>query len=427
MTVLPWILGFWLRALGSDALSRQWPYLVGGGTLLTLTVASDLIIGVWLVGPAIFSFFLLIWRQHDERAFLRNCFLRFVLAIVASIVAGLILATIPDNMPNRNTSNFLSPNLELAAVTLSGIINQLTAAISRVPVIALLWAVFSAIALWRFVIVLMPQITRQERLDALVGVASVPAHRFIALLIPLSAVSGIVGQSLAGLAIFWHVDSGLELRYCLPLLYFPLFIGWVILPMAFAGPPRKYAIGMVVVGSCAVLFAAGQLAFKADGFTRLDFTQSSFQQCFAENAQRLGWEAGIAVPFFCNQLEANEDAEIERMLPVAVVRRGPGQSFMHLDYTVFNRHKFSGEFQFVVVNEHEERVFTVPPFAFDDARSGAKGVNWIINDKVARNLFGAPTEIINCEGVGLYHYEKSIQIVIPPGVDPDLAIIGQRF
>ena len=94
----------------------------------------------------------------------------------------------------------------------------------------------------------------------------------------------------------------------------------------------------------------------------------------------MGWEAGIAVPFFCNQLEANENAGIERMLPVAVVRGGPGQSFMYLDYTIFNRHKFSGEFHFVVVNEYEGRTFTVPPFAFDDARSGAKGVNWIIND-----------------------------------------------
>ena len=51
----------------------------------------------------------------------------------------------------------------------------------------------------------------------------------------------------------------------------------------------------------------------------------------------------------------------------------------------------------------------------------------IINDKIVRNIFGAPTEIINCEGVGLYHYAKPIQIVIPPGVNPDLAIIGQRF
>ena len=184
---------------------------------------------------------------------------------------------------------------------------------------------------------------------------------------------------------------------------------------------------MAVAGACAVLFATGQLAFKADGFTRLDFTQSPFQQCFAENAQRLGWEAGIAVPFFCHQLEANENAGIERMLPVAVVRQDPGQSFMHLDYTVFNRHKFFGEFQFVVVNEYKGQLFTVPPFAFDDARSGAKGVNWIINDKMVRNIFGAPTEIINCKGVGLYHYEKPIQIVIPPGVNPDFTIIGQRF
>ena len=218
----------------------------------------------------------MIWRQHGERTFLRNFFLRFILAIIASVVAGLILAAIPDNMPNRNTSNFLSPNLELAAVTLLGIINQLADTIARAPVIALLWAAFSAIALWRFVVALMPQISRQECLDMLVGVAPVPVHRFIALLIPLSAVSGIVGQSLTGLAIFSQIDIGLELRYSLPLFYFPLFIGWALLPMALAVPPRKYAIGMVIVGSCAVLFSAGQLAFKgrwlhAPGFYTVAF------------------------------------------------------------------------------------------------------------------------------------------------------------
>ena len=233
--VLPWILGFWLRALSSGASSRQWIHLAGGGVLLALTVASDLIIGVWLVGPAIFSFLLMIWRQCRERAPLWNFFLRFILAIVVSVAAGLILAAVPDNMPNRNTSEFLSPNLELAAVTLSGIISQLVAAIPRAPVTALLWAVFSAIALWRFAVALVPQISRQERLDALIGVAPVPVHRFVALFVPLSAVSGIVGQSLGGLAIFWDVDIGLELRYSLPLFCFPLFIGWALLPMAFAG------------------------------------------------------------------------------------------------------------------------------------------------------------------------------------------------
>ena len=187
-------------------------------------------------------------------------------------------------------------------------------------------------------------------------------------MVPLSAAGALGAVVATGNAVpreWYEVNLNTALRYVLPALYFPLFAGWALLPWR-AGLFRvRPAVVVCALSVAAVLIAAPKAAaVRGDA---LDPFNTAFHQCFNDAAKRLGWRGGIGSVGFTHPLTADPGNDVEKMTPAGILRRGAGQSRFYLDWTVFNRHHFNGEFEFVVVNGFGGRALGAFP------RAGVRG------------------------------------------------------
>ena len=120
-------------------------------------------------------------------------------------------------------------------------------------------------------------------------------------------------------------------------------------------------------------------------------------------------------------------------MPVGVLRRGAGESFLYLDWQVTNHHWFDDDFQFVVLNTFNGRAFGLPP------RTNEKGCPadnpspcvpeghsaLFLDEAAAKGAFGEPAEVVECAGIGFYHYDPPLRFSLPD--NPDFAQVGRRF
>ena len=167
-------------------------------------------------------------------------------------------------------------------------------------------------------------------------------------------------------------------------------------------------------------------------FAAIDPFATPFHQCFAKNARRLDWRGGIAPLFLSHILAENPGAEVNRMLPVGTFRRPqPGQSFMVVDI-LWSPH-IGGEYQFVLLNQWNGRVFGSLPPADDPgcAMDGPKECavlehyNFVLDGDSARAAFGEPKEEIDCAGIGLFHYDPPLKFDFSHLKDPYLAPVAR--
>lgn len=423
--MLLWILGCYLRILRLDVRRlHALPYILIAVLLTALTSGSDLLLVIWLVVPALAALTLMLWRREIKKVEL----LGFVVISAVSILLGQFLVDLVPVTPNRYADSFVRLNLDRAIQVAVVITLEIGKIAANNPVAAVLWAAGAAMLLWRF-------------FDALKQPAQAAGDRgavFIALFIPISAASGIAAVIITGNI---HVPLpyaekfvNFMLRYHLPFVYFPLFIGWALCHWR-ARPAQTNIFGVAAVIGLAALSAV-QLAWSVDGLKSLNTYDSPFHKCFTAAAQRLNWHGGVMNYIYTLMLASNPDAGIERALPVGVIRRGGGESRLFLDWTVTSRHHFSGEFQFVVANKVGKRVFLTPPLT-ERRRRGCRLENLhsfvcgypalMLDDTAVRGAFGEPAEIVNCAGVDLYHYDPPIKTYFPPEEDPHFAQIGRTF
>ena len=444
-TLVPWMLWLFIRALhntpqgragkggaGKDA-APVWQNLFAAAVLLALVVASDLIVVPWFAAPALFSLMCMCVLKKMKW----GEFFPFAAAVVFGIAAGLVLKEVPDFPPHRDTESFLSLNPSRTLSALSGMAYEFSRFAGRNPFSALMVCVFAAVALWRLS-GLRKGGGKGADSEALkwMGVPDSRAHWFAALFVPVSAASSVAAVAATGNFIpvaYGEDDLAPSFRYFAPFFFLPLFSGWALLPFS-SGAFRGWEKRAVVLCAALVALAASPRALSAK-FEKLDPFATPFHQCFAENARRLGWEGGVSTGLFTLPLAANPAAETERMLPVGVLRRGAGDSRMYVDWVVFNRHWFSGEFQFVVVNDHRGRTSAGPPSpshpaCAPEAREDCvpRGQDAIfMDDAAARGAFGDPAEVVECEGLGFYHYDPPLRFDFSATDNPDFAQAGRVF
>ena len=434
-TIMPWQIWACLRMLesggGKGAKARSFrPGWLAAAIALTAAQAADGIALPWFVAPAVFAALSL--------ALLGQISWRAAGALSIAAVAGYFVGRQVTHFVNPSHEADMSARLKLdpAAMleSLRAVGDWAAFLISRNPLECAVWAAFAFIATWRMLAVAVPALRR--RLPPFMALPN-SAHAFLALFIPASAGASLASMVVAGYFVF-NVDytDGLlspafAHRLQMPLVFFPLFVGWALLPWG-GGVFRLRPVPALAAALLAVAVFSGAKAL-AIRTTALDPLETPFQKCFAENAQRLGWTGGIASVVFGQLLTAHPTAGVGQMMHVSVFRAedthdglipanphpaANGNSILVTDNLSSNENENIGEFQFAVANVFRGRSFYQLPreidkgcplsdFAGECGTLG--GLLAMLDEESIRRAFGEPKEVIDCAGVGLLHYDPPLR------------------
>ena len=449
---VPWLLWLSLRVLSGRPNPGRRGAKAGGAAdivalvvLLALSVASDLLIAIWFAVPAAASAVVLAMRGKTPP---RETAL-FLAALAAGYIAGKILADLQPFPPNRNTEAFTSFNPEKTLTALSNMAENFALVARRNPLETILWLAFAAVGAARGLHVMFGNPRRGGRSAWALnfGVPEGRGHSFAALFVPAAALTPLFAVLATGnfeepLQSFWRLGQN---RYFAPFYFIALFVGWALLPWGgmaekLQGAQRFKKIpagaGIWTAAALIVLLSIPRAAQVESA--ALDPFNTPFQKCFAENARRLGWKAGIATAPLALHLRANPDAGVERMMTVVnfgAFARNPGGSALLVDWLQINRHWFADEFQFAAVNDFNGRVFRdLPgrthsgcPHAGRRECGLAAHEGFFIGEEAARKALGEPAEIVECEGVGLMHYDPPLNFNLGALENPDLKVVGRRW
>ena len=422
VVALPWLL--WLSLLildsGGGKKSAAVPAkpAVALAVLLAALAASDLLVVPQFVAPVALCAVILAAKGALPP---RKCLI-FIALLAAGTIVGKVLAEAPGIICGMSAAcEGVGLNWAAFPRGLALLLAHFGNAAARSPLAAAMWLAFAAIAAWRAASVLWPSLRRST--PAALAVPAGASHSLTALFVPAAmaaafaapAATGGVSDSFSYMhpAAAPYEGALFSLRYSLPVIYLPLFVGWALLP---GGIPKFGGRRAAVAGCAALLALSAPKAARID-FAELDPFASPFQQCFAQNAKRLDWRGGIMTMLFARLPLVHSGVELERLLPVGVFRRpGAGQSFMVVEYS-FSHRAISGEFDFVLANLHNGRLFRAPPRAGEtgcaagDPQSCPVPVdNLALDADAARAAFGEPKEVIDCAGVGLLHYDPPLQV-----------------
>ena len=436
----PWLLWLLLRVLDAD--KKAPPFhprniAVFGALLLGLSaaVSGDLLALPHFIAPAVLGMLGLVFLKQMRG----SEFLSVSAVLALSIPLGRGLHDGLVEYEARNTGLFTAPRLENLFSAPGNLLDVAAYFMIRHPLEFAVWMLFAAALAWRLFVVFRPRQTRSALFEA----PRERKHLFVAMFAPAS-IAGALGAYYAtgkNFPDFLELAEGTaavnkHMRYVLPAVCLPLFAGWALLPWKkglFRVRPGVLipALALLVV----LLSAPKALAIRAEG---LDPFNTPFQRCFAKAANRLDWRGGIST-FNERDLPAWRPAHgVEKMLPVGVLRRGAGQSVLYLDWIDTNRHYFDGAFDFVIVTGFNGRAFMRLPRGKSDeklqcpmselntcVRPGARPL--VLDEQSIRGAFGDPAEIVECEGVGLYHYDPPIQLDFSNLENPDGAPVGRVF
>ena len=439
---VPWLLWLTLRVLGrsrgAKGGGREWPGLAALCAALALSVASNLITLVFFILPAAAAAAVLMirgrWPAREG--------LPFLAALAASYPAGKWIVGALPFAPNRNVEAFTSFNPERTLSALGNLLDNFATVASRAPLEAVVWLAFAGLAVWRALAVAL-NVRLAGGLRPAFGIPEGRAHAYVALFVPaapLFTVAAILatGNFNQSYELFWRLGQN---RYLAPLYFFPLFVGWALLPWRISPargklPPQWPAAAAAACAALAIAASAPRMAqIRA---AALDPFNTPFHRCFAESAKRLGWRAGITTAPLVMHLRTNPEAGIERMLLAlnwGAFARRPGESALLVDWLQINRHWFSGEFQFVAVNDRDGFVYRDPPgptiggCAHADYSSCASEAErgFFLDERSARAALGDPAEVVECEGVGFLHYDPPLTFNFGELQNPDLKVIGRRW
>ena len=434
--MIPWLLWLSVRVLQSGAQEggkkRRTPMPVGFAAglvlLLALMSASDLLILPWFVAPTGLTALVLAWRGMLSR---RRA-LQFFGLLAAGCVGGrllfhaLPLAMDAFQMPTLGGESRASAGRDSVFQAAATLAAHMRNAAVRNPMEGMTWLAFAAIAFWRAAILFRPSL--RKKTPSALDVPDNFGHSLAAIYAPASILAALGGIALGLRAgTFYYLGDNLpahtvmafQIRYFMPAWFIPLFAGWALLP------GFRAAAAPATLAACAVAVALAAPKMARNDIAALDLFNTPFYRCFAENAQRLNWRAGISTAPLRTVTEV-PGAE-NRILPVGVLRRPQaGQSLMLVDL-VFNLEPV-GEYQFVIANAREGRAFyDAPPAGERGCAVNEPGACWFLpsgGDRVlsvadARAAFGEPQEEINCAGVGLLHYDPPLRLDLSHATEPN--------
>ena len=392
---VPWLLWLSMRVLQAppDGIPPA-ANLAALAAATAVVVASDLVIAPWLLAPAAAAAALSV-RPKIAAA--------LVFALGAGFAAGRALAVAAPVVPNIQPLNF---DFARSAFNLRELLHTLGRIADSDRLEFLLLPAFA--------VALLACLVREFTPDGKKGRSmrgKFCPRRFVLLFMPLSAAFSAAAVGVGGSGVLNDVHPVQDVRYVLPMICFPLFVGWALLPL----PAPKFPAEKAALAACA---AAGLLALppaaKID-LAKMDPFGTPFQKCFAENAKRRGWTGAIAPPLYFLQMFLNPDAGLQNYLKVYAP---PDLSGFRVSIFRANWRRMSGEFQVVVANAHQGRLFNRPPMQGDRgcplADSACLRTHASLNgipphDAIIRAAFGEPAEIVECAGVGLYHYDPPLR------------------
>ena len=434
-TIMPWQIWACLRALegGGGKGAKAPPFRPGwlaAMIVLTAGQAADGVALPWFVAPVVFA--------AASLALLGQTSWRAAGSLSAAAVVGYFFGRQITHLFNPVHEANMSARLKLDPAEMLESLREAgdwaVFMVSRNPAEAVVWAAFAFIATWRMFAVAVPALRR--RLPPFMALPD-STHAFLALFIPASAGASLASMIVAGYFVFdMDYTDGLIApafahRLQMPLVFFPLFVGWALLPWG-GGVFRLRSVPALAAALLAVGALSGAKALAIRTAT-LDPLASPFQQCFAENAERLGWSAGVASVAFGQTLTAHPDAGVERMMHVSIFRAedahgglmpanphpaAGGDSILVVDNLTSNENENNGEFQFAVANVFRGRVFYDPPREADKGcpmsdfvgKCGTlNGLLTMLDEETIRRAFGEPKEVIDCAGVGFLHYDPPLR------------------
>ena len=413
-TCVPWLLWLSMRVLDFPANGR--PLLPAAAALaaaVAVTVASDLVLAPWFVGPA-------------AAAALFSARLRSAGIYAAVLAAGLGLGWAlykSDPLDNHRFGASEVANWERLSHHLRLLKFSLDEFVGREPAAFLLMPAFAAAALWQLAGEFSAPNGKKTK-----GAGFHP-RRFVFAFVPLSIAGAVAGGALQGLNFVNYLHPIQDLRYVLPIVFFPLFIGWALLDFPRMKPPPR-----AVAAACALMFLLSVPKAARLDFAALNPFETPFQKCFAQNARQRGWTGSLASAHYNLAMFLNPDAEQENYIKGYVPGNLPsGERAFHFSANLTNWRRASGEFQVVVVNAHQGRLFARPPRAQDagcpvsEPACLRENINNGIpmSDSVVRAAFGDPAEIVECAGVGLYHYDPPLRFDFSE--NPNGAVLGRKF
>ncbi len=441
---VPWLM--YLAMLIIDGKGHPARPAIALAMVLAAVAASDLVIVPWFVAPLmlILGFLALPYlglpfpiRMPEPVG--KGRLAMTAAALPCGVLAGILLNKAAPHAPSRNVGQFLSADLQGLANNVVSYSNQLAEIATRNPFSASLWALFTALAAWRVWLVLVPKHQRAfPAAQALFGVPAGASHAAFALYFPIAAALSVAAVILTGnIGTYWVYNNRLgDLRHVIPLICIPLFVGWTLLPWQQAGMLKRAGSASLAAVGCAAAVAAGMAILSYAPLSNFNTFASPFHKCFAATARRLGWQGGIGT-YPSNDLIANDAAGVNRFIPVGV-HRSPeeGKSLLYLDWGGQNRHSFNGAFQFVVVNGYQGRVYPHTPYDKNSTNCPLseyylcyprRHTALILDEKAALGAFGQPQAVVECHGIGFYHYDPPIRTDYSGVANPDLTRVGNAF
>ena len=409
---MPWLLWLSMRTLEVPAPANIAALVLA----VAVAVPSDLVLAPWFVGPAAAAAAL---SARPKSAGI------FAAALAGGMALGWAVhaALEPVDNPKVNYGGML--NAEHFGRNLQTMLKYLGELAKRDPAEFLLIPAFAAAALWRAAGEFSARKEKEARGKTF------HLRRFVLFFVPLSIAGAAGGGVLKQIGVLGYYHPIQDLRYVLPIVLFPLFVGWALLDFPKAKfPPRRAAFA---VCAFAVLLAAPKMA-RID-FAALDPFATPFQKCFAENAKKRGWTGALAPGFYVLSVFLNPDAEQEHYINMWAPYGNPvGERRYQANKFIANWHRASGPFQVVVATAHQGRLFGRPPRAqdagcsFSDPLCLQTYANDGIppHDSVIRAAFGEPSEVLECAGVGLYEYNPPLRFDFPEIFRQEEAL-GRKF
>ena len=402
-TCVPWLLWFSLRLLNSP---RPGPGKIAALVFASaVAAASDLLSVLWFALPAVL-------------AALPSAKLNKFAVFASVLAAGVALGVAVDHMAPWEGRRGIGDNVQLTRASLIDRLNVIIVLglhlrdfvlgdpLEFIVMLAFAAALFTR--LWREFKRFRAKKAKREEFHP---------RLFVLLLIPISIAACVAATINHGhIHTHYHVHGVTAMRYMMPFFFFPLFVGWTLLEWK----DRSWKVRPAALAAAACAAAVG---ISAPKLARIDFAAmdpfaTPFQKCFAENAKRLGWTSGIGSVHFSLLTFLNPDAGMENYTWVGTEWREAGQSSLVMIATNANPHRRGKEAQFVTANAHNGAIFVRTPRAGDKGCSfsnygpclGWENRNVFITDDAVAGAFGEPTEVVECAGIGLYHYDPPLRI-----------------
>ena len=418
---VPWLLWLSMRML---ELPRPHPGRIAALVLaLAVITASNLLIAPWFTAPAALAVLL--------SARFKQC-----AVFIAVLAAGTVLGLAIDHAIPYDNAVSLKERFQYQASSVSRWVSwlhvliplrwHLAETVSRDPLKVAAMLAFAA----ALCVKLAPEL---RKFGAKKTRGEFRPRFFVLLLMPISIAVAVASQINHGSILATYLVHPITaMRYLFPMFFYPLFVGWALLE--WKAPRWQIRPAALAAAACAAALALSVPKLTRIDFAALDPFATPFQKCFAENARRLEWTSGMAPLHFGMQMFANPDAGMENYNWIRVLRAEAGRSSMASLFGFVNHRRRGKEVQFVVSNARNGLVFFHPPRASDqgcplndyEPCRGWEETSDIITDRAVKGAFGEPAEIVECAGIGIYHYDPPLRFEFSDRPTSHIAV-GNKF